>query len=69
MTKISMRVGIKVRLPFNLFPNAAIFVVNLSQSDVQKLMGAFTMIREVLSMGTYGNIADRFVCEVREVKP
>lgn len=59
-----VRFGFKVKLPFGLFPSAAIFVRRLSMLDVIKLEGRFEELKSTLIFVGLGDIANQIVFEV-----
>jgi hypothetical protein len=61
--KTRVRFGIRVRLPFGLFPNCAVFVLNLSASNLELLRGQVTGIQEVLTLAGYPTLAERLFVE------
>lgn len=62
--KKRVRLGVKVRLPFGLFPNAGIVVLLLSVTDAQRVERAVKNLGEVLHEVGYDSYAQRLVCEV-----
>lgn len=52
-----VRIGVRVKLPFNLFPNAAIFVKKVSALDAEKAQGAVFMLQNIFP-------GIPFVCDV-----
>jgi hypothetical protein len=61
--KIRVRFGIRVRLPFGIFPNAAVFVLNLSAGNLELLRGQVTGIQEILHLAGYPQLAERIFVE------
>lgn len=62
--KKRVRLGVRVRFPLNLFPNAGIFVLHLSDTDAARLASAVGNLQSVLMGLNYTKYAERFLCEV-----
>lgn len=62
--KKRVRIGVRVKLPFGIFPHAGIFVVHLQALDVDKIGAAFAIIKETLTSVGQTTLANRFVFEV-----
>jgi hypothetical protein len=60
-----VRFGFKVRLPFGIFPHAAIFVKQMNVTDAAKLEGGVTNLRMILQGIGMNDIAERLVFDVQ----
>lgn len=57
------RFGFEVKLPFGLFPNAAIVVLHLNAQNAERIISAVQALQAALSLSNYADIAGRIVCE------
>ena len=61
--KQRFRFGVRVRLPFNIFPNAAIFVLNLNAAQSAALVATVRELQGVIELAGYPDIAARLFAE------
>lgn len=61
--KQRIRFGFRVRLPFGIFPNAAVFVLNLTPASLTKLQEHVEQIQSLLILSGYPDIAARLFVE------
>lgn len=60
---MKIRFGIRVRLPFGLFPHAAIFRKTLPATQAKEIGAKITELKNLLTMFGQSSIAEQFVFE------
>lgn len=61
--KNKIRFGFRVRLPFNLFPHAAIWKAEVTSAQLDKLTFYISGLKGILREIGQGDVADRLVLE------
>lgn len=60
---LKIRFGIRVRLPFGLFPHAAIFRKTMPASQAKEIGAKITELKNLLTLFSLGSIGEQFVFE------
>jgi hypothetical protein len=66
--KYRVKFGFKIKLPFNLFPNAATFILHLTKEQIVKLEENVANIQLLLQAAGKADLAANFFVDVPNVE-